>query len=144
MLLSKEIAVSLNLSACRLKQYIASMLKRRDIDLTPEQFMLIDILWNQGPMSQQQMSDILHKDKNSVTKLTDALERKGLVRRRQDKKDRRSNLLMLTEKAENLKLDAKEAGISILDSILEGISEAELRDFLRTLDKLNANMSSIE
>jgi DNA-binding MarR family transcriptional regulator len=142
MLLSKEITVELHLTGCKLKQYIASMLRQSDVPLTPEQFMLIDLLWNQGEMSQQELADQMHKDKNSVTKLVDAIERKGFVVRRQNANDRRSNTLVLTEKAEILKPGAKQKGISILDKMLEGISEEELRTFLSTLHKLNANMVS--
>lgn len=141
MLLSKEIAVELNLTGCKLKQYIAAMLRIEDVPLTPEQFMLIDLLWNQGSMTQQQLADQMHKDKNSVTKLVDAIEKKGFVVREQNLKDRRANTLVLTEKALQLKDSAKRKGISILDNILEGISEEELRSFLSTLHKLNGNMS---
>ncbi len=144
MLLSKEIAVYLNLAACKLKQYSAAMLKQYNVGLTPEQFLLIDLLWNQGPMSQQQMADLMQKDKNSITKLVDALEKKGLVVRKKDETDRRSNLLVLTSEADGLKMDAKEKGISILDSILEGISEEELKSFLDTLAKLTNNMEFIK
>lgn len=84
----------------------------------------------------------LQKDKNSVTKLVDALERKGFVVREQNRQDRRSNTLVLTEKAEGLKPGAKQKGISILDEMLVGISEEELRSFLVTLHKLNRNMTS--
>ena len=141
MLLSKEIAVELNLTGCKLKQFLASKLKQLGVPLTPEQFMLIDLLWNHGEMSQQQLADMMHKDKNSVTKLVDAIERKGFVVRRQNKNDRRSNTLVLTEKANQLKPGAKQKGISILDQILEGINENELRMFLETLRKLNVNMN---
>lgn len=141
MLLSKEIAVELNLTGCKLKQYIAAMLRIKGVPLTPEQFMLIDLLWNQGSMTQQQLADQMHKDKNSVTKLVDAIEKKGFVVREQNLKDRRANTLVLTEKALQLRDGAKRKGISILDNILEGISEEELRLFLSTLRKLNSNMS---
>ena len=144
MLLSKEIAVYLNLSACKLKQYSAAMLKQYNVGLTPEQFLLIDLLWNQGPMSQQKMADTMQKDKNSITKLVDALEKKGLVVRKRDSGDRRSNTLVLTEKAEKMKAEAKEKGISMLDKVLDGISENELKAFLTTLGKLTDNMSTIE
>jgi DNA-binding MarR family transcriptional regulator len=83
----------------------------------------------------------MQKDKNSVTKLVDAIERKGFVIRRQNNQDRRSNTLILTEKANELKPGAKQKGISILDQMLEGINEKELRMFLETLRKLNVNMS---
>ena len=141
MLLSKEIAVELNLTGCKLKQFIAAKLRQMDVPLTPEQFILIDLLWNQGSMSQQQLADQMQKDKNSVTKLVDALERKGFVVREQNRQDRRSNTLVLTEKAEGLKPGAKQKGISILDEMLIGISEEELRTFLVTLGKLNRNMT---
>ena len=140
MLLSKEIAVELNLTGCKLKQFIASKLREADVPLTPEQFMLIDLLWNHGEMSQQQLADMMQKDKNSVTKLVDAIERKGFVIRKQNVNDRRSNTLILTEKANQLKPGAKQKGISILDEMLTGISEEELKSFLQTLHKLNANM----
>lgn len=141
MLLSKEIAVELNLTGCKLKQYIAAMLRIEGVPLTPEQFMLIDLLWNQGSMTQQELADQMQKDKNSVTKLVDAIEKKGFVVREQNLKDRRANTLVLTEKALQLRDGAKRKGISILDNILEGISEEELRSFLSTLHKLNSNMS---
>ena len=141
MLLSKEVAVEINLTGCKLKQFIAAKLRQMEVPLTPEQFILIDLLWNQGSMSQQQLADQMQKDKNSVTKLVDALERKGFVVREQNRQDRRSNTLVLTEKAEGLKSGAKQKGISILDEMLIGISEEELRSFLVTLGKLNRNMT---
>ena len=144
MLLSKEIAVELNLTGCKLKQFLAAKLREMGVPLTPEQFMLIDILWNQGEMTQQQLADLLQKDKNSVTKLVDAIEKKGFVVRKQNPHDRRANTLVLTEKANELKPGAKQKGISILDQILEGISEDELRSFLSTLRKLNTNMTICE
>ena len=117
------------------------MLRLHNIDLTPEQFLLIDLLWNQGPMSQLDIADQMQKDKNSITKLVDAIERKGYVVRLQNPNDRRSNTIILTELGSSLKDNAKTKGISILSTMLEGISEQELYSFLETLDKLCANMT---
>lgn len=141
MLLSKEIAVELNLTGLKLKQYTAVMLKKSNIDLTPEQFLLIDLLWNHGPLSQQQLADMMQKDKNSVTKLIDAIERKGFAVRNQNPVDRRSNTITLTPKAHDLKLSAKTTGIGMLNTILNGISEEEQLSFLTTLRKLSENMT---
>ena len=144
MLLSKRIAVELNIAGCKLKQYTAAMLKQQKVDLTPEQFLLIDLLWNQGPLSQQDLADQMHKDKNSITKLVDAIERKGFVVRHQNPNDRRSNTIVTTDIANSLKDEAKTKGISILDKMLSGISEEELHNFLNTLDKLCSNMTVSE
>ena len=144
MLLSKRIAVELNLAGCKLKQYTAAMLKHHEVDLTPEQFLLIDLLWNHGPLSQQELADQLQKDKNSVTKLVDAAERKGFVIRQQNPHDRRSNTIILTDLALSLKDNAKSTGIFILDKMLAGIGEDELHTFLGTLAKLCSNMEEAE
>ena len=104
----------------------------------------ISELRQKNSMSQQQLADQLHKDKNSVTKLVDAIEKKGFVVRQQNVHDRRSNTLVLTDKANLLKPEAKQKGISILDQMLEGIDEDELRSFLVTLKKLNDNMITPE
>lgn len=141
MLLTKEVAVELHLTGCKLKQYLGTKLREKDVPLTPEQFMLIDLLWNFGEMSQQQLADLMQKDKNSVTKLVDAIERKGFVMRCQNRQDRRSNTLVLTDRANELRDAAKQKGISILDDVVDGISEEELRCFLSILKKLSANMT---
>ena len=144
MLLSKEVIIELHLTGYKIKRYIASMLRQQGVPLTPEQFMLIDLLWNEGEMTQQQLANQLKKDKNSVTMLVDAIESKGLVVRRQNTLDRRSNTVVLTDKALELKEMAKQKGISILDGMLEGISEEELHSFLHILRRLNQNMTVAE
>lgn len=141
MLLSKEVAVELNLTHCKLKLFMAAMLKVNNIDLTPEQFLLIDLLWNQGNLSQQQLADRMHKDKNSITKLIDAIEQKGFVVREQNPSDRRSNTIVLTEKGHNLKLEAKKVGISLLDKMLEGLSKEEIQSFIDIMRRISNNMS---
>ena len=142
MLLSKEIAVELNHTGCRLKQFIAAKLRKAQVPLTPEQFMLIDLLWNHGSMSQQQLADLMKKDKNSVTQLIDAIERKGFVVRQQNAQDRRSNTIVLTEKAMGLRDEAKQKGISILDEMLDGISEEEISQMIDTMQRLENNISN--
>lgn len=141
MLLTKRIAVELNIAGCKLKQYTAAILKKNHVDLTPEQFLLIDLLWNQGPLSQQELAEQMHKDKNSITKLVDGIERKGLVMRSQNPHDRRSNTIITTELGNILKDEAKSKGIMMLDKIVSGISEEELLCFLNTLEKLCHNMN---
>lgn len=140
MLLSKEVAVYLNLVSCRFKQHYAMLLRTNGINLTPEQLLVLDMLWNQGEMSQQKIADSIGKDKNSVTKLINALEKKGLVIRRKDNSDKRSNTIVLTGKATAIKTGTKELGIEMLNQILSGIDEKEQRVLVNTLAKISKNM----
>ena len=84
---------------------------------------------------------MMQKDKNSITKLIDAIEQKGYVVRKQNPTDRRSNTIVLTDKAHDLKLEAKSVGISLLDKMIDGISEEEIRSFIDIMRKISQNMS---
>lgn len=141
MLLSKQVAIILNLTECNFKQFLGWKLKEEEVDLTPEQFLLIDTLWNQGKMTQQTLADTVGKDKNSITKLVDALESKGYVTRERADDDRRANYIVTTQKATELRDHAKEKGIKALEQILEGISEDERRVLVSTLSKIRDNIN---
>jgi len=99
MIINKQVGVFLNLVHCKFKQYVNTIFNSHGFNLTAEQFLVMDTLWDEGVMSQQQIADTILKDKNSVTKLIDALEKKGLVERVAGRSDKRQNLIHLTQKA---------------------------------------------
>ena len=51
-MLVKQFGVLVNIFNCRLKKYLASVFKSEGINLTAEQFLVMDALWNQGEMTQ--------------------------------------------------------------------------------------------
>ena len=79
MILVKQVGVFVNILNCRLKKYLAEIFKKNDVNLTAEQYLVMDTLWNEGTLTQQSIAYIIQKDKNSVTQFIDNLEKKGLV-----------------------------------------------------------------
>ncbi len=72
-------------------------MQSQNLDLTHQQAKLILFVgFNEGA-KQQDVADILRKDKPGVTKMVDLLEKKKFIERRQDKDDRRNKLLHLTK-----------------------------------------------
>lgn len=67
-------------------------------DLSREQYELLEVLWEQDHVNQQNISKRLQKDKYNVTKLLNTLQKRGYVQRKMDKEDKRSNFVVLTEK----------------------------------------------
>ena len=121
MILNKQVGVFLNLVHFRFKQYLSAIFAKHGYDLTPEQFLVLDTLWDDGVLSQQELADILKKDKNSVTKLIDALERKRLVERIPDKIDRRLNLIHITELAKSMKDNITDIALDCTNQIIKFI-----------------------
>ena len=144
MILNKQVGVYLNLVHCKFKQYMNSIFQGHGFNLTPEQFLVMDTLWDEGVLSQQKIADIIFKDKNSVTKLIDALENKGLVKRVPDKTDRRLNQIHLTERAISIKEDITKIAIESTDGIIKDIPKEELHVFINVLNKMAKNIDSLE
>lgn len=70
---------------------------RAGFDLRREQYELLQVLWEEDNVNQQTISLRLCKDKYNVTKLLNALQKRGYVRRKTGT-DRRNNHVILTDK----------------------------------------------
>lgn len=140
MVLSKQLGVFLNFVHNRFKQNVNDAFIEGGYDITAEQFLLMDTLWTEGTISQQQIADIMLKDKNSVVKLIDSLEDKKLVKRVNSPKDRRQNLIKVTGKASGMKDGMTIIALSTVEKITEGIDDADIQTFISVLDRMAQNM----
>lgn len=141
MILVKQVGVYVNILNCRLKKYLAEVFKKNGVNLTGEQYLVMDTLWNEGTLTQQAIAFIIQKDKNSVTQFIDNLEKKGLVKRSISKEDRRVNNIVVTEKGMALKDSTKQLAIDTMNHALEGIPEEDIQTFVSVLKKVGANIS---
>ena len=76
--------------------------RKMNIDITPEQWTVLYYLWSKDGVTQQELCNTTFKDKPSMTRLIDNLEKQGLVTRSSDARDRRINIIRLTEKGSGL------------------------------------------
>ena len=144
MLLIKKIAVYINIVNCSLIKYFAKELSRNDINLTPEQYLVMDILWDAEVLSQQAIADIIQKDKNSVTKFIDSLEKKGLVYRQVNKTDRRVNNIVVSEEGMKLKARTTEVAIGMMRNVLNNIKEEDLIAFDKVMNQIKDNIDKAD
>lgn len=142
MMIIKEIAVNVNILNSRIKKCFFDKLQENGINITPEQYLVLDILWDKQPMSQQNIADVIQKDKNSVTKIIDSLEKKNLVKRSMDKKDRRINQIELTEEAYALQKITTQVAIEFMNGAVKGIDNQDLDTFVEVMRKLKNNLEN--
>ena len=140
MILVKQAGVYVNILNCKLKKHLAEVFKKNGVNLTAEQYLVMDTLWNEGTLTQQAIAYIIQKDKNSVTQFIDNLEKKGLVTRSVSKEDRRVNNIALTEEGMALKDSTKQLAIDTMNQVLEGIPEEDVLTFVDVLKKICANI----
>ena len=142
MILNKQIGVFLNLVHNRFKQYITTLFQKEGYNITPEQFLVLDTLWNEGKMSQQQIADTILKDKNSVVKLIDGLEKKGLVKRISNIDDRRQNLIEITQSGKEIEQNVKNIAINAVEMTICDIPKDEMVVFIKVLKKMAQNINN--
>jgi DNA-binding MarR family transcriptional regulator len=144
MILVKQAGVYVNILNCRLKKHLTEVFKKNGVNLTAEQYLVMDTLWNEGTLTQQAIAFIIQKDKNSVTQFIDNLEKKGLVTRSVAKEDRRVNNIVVTPKGMALKDSTKQLAIDTMNQALEGIPEEDIQTFVSVLKKVCANISDFD
>jgi DNA-binding MarR family transcriptional regulator len=115
--------------------------KSANIDITIEQWSVLYHLWKEDGLSQQQLCDATFRDKPSITRLVDNLEKLKLVKRIADKDDRRKNLIYLTKEAEVLEEKTVEVANKTLIESLEGVSNVNIEIAKMVLQKVYDNLT---
>src|SRR3954462_2135665 len=71
--------------------------RRAGLEITIEQWSILYHLWLEDCLSQQELCNRTFRDKPSITRLIDNLEKQKLLKRASHKNDRRINLICLTD-----------------------------------------------
>lgn len=113
--------------------------RQEGIDISPEQWTILLSLWEKDGITQQELCNATFKDKPSMTRLIDNMERQHLVVRISDKNDRRSNLIHLTKTGRELENKAFRIANETLEQALSGINMDDLKIGQEVLRKVFLN-----
>jgi len=91
------------------------------LNLTIEQWSVLYQLWKEDGKSQQELCNATFRDKPSITRLVDNLEKLNLVKRVASENDRRINRIYLTKQAHKLQEESMELAESTLNEALTGV-----------------------
>lgn len=114
--------------------------KQHGIDITIEQWSVLYHLWKNDGLSQQELCNATFRDKPSITRLVDNLEKLKLVKRVPSKEDRRINLIYLTDAAFTLRDQTMEMANQTLNEALGGVSPAEVELCKAILQRVYDNL----
>ena len=96
------------------------------LEITIEQWSVLYHLWKEDGLSQQELGTRTFRDKASITRLIDNLEKQGLVIRVASTTDRRINKVCLTEMAKPLHQTTYELANQTMNEALQNISKDEI------------------
>lgn len=110
------------------------------LNITPQQWSVLTYLWNEDGISQQKLADAFAKDKTSIARLLNNMEKNELIIRNNDKKDKRNKKVFLTHKSKQLRADSIKIAEKTLVEILEGVDHIDVKLSKRVLKRICKNL----
>ena len=140
----KELGLYIDRTYKIVRQDLINRFKENDIDLTPEQWVVVSRLKWDGDMFQTDLANHSFRDKPTVSRIIDLLVKKEIVVRTPDEKDGRRFLISLTNKGNNLVDSAYPVVQESRDIGWTDLSEEEYDELVRILDKVFSNYSGLQ
>jgi DNA-binding MarR family transcriptional regulator len=111
------------------------------LNLTIEQWSILYHLWKEDGKSQQELCNDTFRDKPSITRLVDNLEKLNLVKRVADEHDRRINKIKLTKEALKLQEQTMQLANETLNDALKGVPPEHVELCKEVLQRVYDNLN---
>lgn len=123
-----------------INQKLYNNFKQGNLKINPEQWTVLLSLWEKDGVTQQDLCNETFKDKPSMTRLINNMEKMQLVVRVASKTDKRYNQIYLTKNGRELEEIARFIANRTLKEALNGLSTNELRISQNVLKKIFNNI----
>jgi len=114
--------------------------KKDNLDISVKQWLLLKFLYIKDGQSQNQLAFLTNRDKGSLTRLVNTVEKKDLIERIPSKEDKRVNLIFLTAKGTKVYEASKKSLQIITETLHTGISDDEISLAIGILKKVIGNI----
>ena len=125
----------------RLRRMFQLKLKEAGINISFEVLEIIKTLRKQNGLNQQEIADVLFKDKSSMTYLIDNMVKAGLAIRKEDDADRRNKLIFLTDKSHQLTAQLAPLATDCYLVLAKDINEHDIKSGIQMLTKMNYSLT---
>jgi len=125
-----------------MSRMLQNVIANAGYDITIEQWVIIANLNRKNGQFQQQLADNTYKNKTSVTRMINALQKKGLVERVSDQEDLRQKRVFLTQKGAQLYEKLRPLAMQVQEKATQGIDSEEMEYCKNILLKIYDNIDA--
>ncbi len=118
------------------------LLLHPEIDITVDQWIILDLLHSGEKINQQKLAELAFKDAPTVTRILDILEQKKYIARKTDKGDRRKFDISLLAKGQKLYENVWPIAREFREDCYESLTNEEMITFKKVLLKINHKLST--
>ena len=127
-----------------LKVELKNKLETLDIGITGEQFVVLDTIYGRENIYQQQLSEIIMKDKSNTNRILKILEQKGLIKKEYGNVNNRLvYFLNLTEKGKKIVEENMPKIKQFITDIFKNIDNSEIEILHKLSHKFQADLYHI-
>jgi DNA-binding MarR family transcriptional regulator len=124
----------------RIRLFMQKNLSDAQIDLTVDQWVVLDHIMPHAKISQNELGILICKDAPTITRILDILAKKELVIRKPSDTDRRKFILELTAQGKELHKKAFTIIAKGRKKSWENLSDKDYEDLVRIMDTIYANV----
>lgn len=140
--LDKSINHTIAYAATLMKRQLFSLFKKNNLEITPDQWVVLYYLWQQDGLNFGELAEKTKKDNANITRIINRLEKQNLVKKVNRKDDKRFYNVYLTDNANNTKDKVYGSILTSTDICSNSLSIEEQTILLKLLNKLIANMKN--
>ncbi|MFT7334035.1 MAG: DNA-binding MarR family transcriptional regulator, partial [Sphingobacteriales bacterium] len=116
--------------------YFESFMTEKGFNVSRRQWLVLMIIHSNGPQPQHNLAIITERDKASLKRLIDTMERKNFVARLPSPDDKRVNLIHLTKQGVSIAEKTKPIMQGLIDELQEGTSKEDREAAIRVMGKI--------
>ncbi len=132
---NNSIGFKVNQTANIINNYSVNILKPYQI--APEQRAILELLKNDKLINQTTIAKLLGKDKTTISRGINALERKGFLKRKTVLNNKRSNQIILTKEGENILECTRMIITDFREHFHSKLNKEEMKTLFMLLNKLS-------
>lgn len=125
-----------------LKRKMSEQIESLDSEVAPMNIRVMKIITKKSPCTAIDIAHFLNRDKAQVTRLVNALINQELVKKSPNPEDKRSQLLVLTNKGEDIMTKVSNIDREMLQRMTKGMNEDELEQFSQIASKMAQNLEN--
>lgn len=110
--------------------------KLNTYNIAIEQRATLEIIKFEKNVNQTTIANLLGKDKTTISRSLNSLEKKGLIKKIENLEDKRINTVQLTKEGEEILENTVDVVASFRESLNDKLSEEELNMFFKIVNKL--------
>jgi len=137
----KSVVPWIGKTAKLLSIFLKDTFAKHAVDLTKEQFILLKVLHDQDGVIQKDLAFITERNKSSLARLINTMERKNFVARIPDAEDKRINRVHLTAHGHKIFLRIQPVVQTCIQQAQQGLTEEEIKTTIAVLEKVQKNLS---